>query len=227
MSKYQMITHIQPSKWILPVFLMFHGLFGENVNRTALSSKPVKSSKTVQKPTISDLQVLGERLKEVMGETSQNQQFSFAKHALHLLYTTHGKKDQQTLQLRSLEDQKDVIIYSTTSTLPHTAWSPHSQHLGVFFEGTTLLIDAEKAMPITKIAPTKSAIPAHLWEKTERSPTLYIMNEKGVVQVTEKQTRAMYQHPSSSVWYIDEDSHLWITNEGKHTIITQIQTAGS
>jgi Zn-dependent metalloprotease len=75
MSKYQMIKHIQPSKWILPVFLMFHGLFGENVNRTALSSKPVKSSKTVQKPTISDLQVLGERLKEVMEETSQNQQF--------------------------------------------------------------------------------------------------------------------------------------------------------
>ena len=75
MSKYQMITHIQPSKWILPVFLMFHGLFGENVNKTALSSKPVKSSKTVQKPTISDLQVLGERLKEVMEETSQNQQF--------------------------------------------------------------------------------------------------------------------------------------------------------
>jgi len=160
---------------------------------------------------------------KLLEKTSQNQQFSFAKHALHLLYTTHGKKDQQTLQLRSLEDQKDVIIYSTTSTLPHTAWSPHSQHLGVFFEGTTLLIDAEKAMPITKIAPTKSAIPAHLWEKTERSPTLYIMNEKGVVQVTEKQTRAMYQHPSSSVWYIDEDSHLWITNEGKHTIITQIQ----
>jgi hypothetical protein len=54
---------------------MFHGLFGENVNRTAMSSKPIKSSRTIQKPTISDLQVLGERLKEVIGEPPKNQQF--------------------------------------------------------------------------------------------------------------------------------------------------------
>ena len=70
-----MIKHIQPSKWILPIFLIFQGLFGENVNRAALSSKPVKSSRIIQKPTISsDLQVFGERLKEVIGEPSQNQQ---------------------------------------------------------------------------------------------------------------------------------------------------------
>ncbi|SVE17833.1 uncharacterized protein METZ01_LOCUS470687, partial [marine metagenome] len=70
MSKYQIITQYQPYKWILPFFLMFHCLFGENVNKTAMSSKPIKSSRTIQKPTISDLQVLGERLKEVIGEPS-------------------------------------------------------------------------------------------------------------------------------------------------------------
>ena len=69
-----MVTQHQPSKWILPVFLMFHCLFGENVDKTALRSKPIKSNGTIQKPTISDLQVLGERLKEVIGEPSQNQQ---------------------------------------------------------------------------------------------------------------------------------------------------------
>ncbi|MBT4941946.1 MAG: hypothetical protein HOL80_01250 [Candidatus Magasanikbacteria bacterium] len=160
---------------------------------------------------------------KLLEKTSQNQQFSFAKHAQHLLYTTQDRKDLSTLHLRSLEDQKDIVLYSTTTTLPHTTWSPHSQHIGVFFEGTTLLIDAEKAVPITQKTLARSTAPAHLWEKTERSPTLYVMNEKGVEQVTEKQTRTMYQYPSSSVWYIDEDSHLWITNEGKHTIITQVQ----
>ena len=74
MLRYQMVTQHQPSKWILPVFLMFHCLFGENVDKTAVSSKPIKSNGTIQKPTISDLQVLGERLKEVIGEPSQNQQ---------------------------------------------------------------------------------------------------------------------------------------------------------
>ena len=160
---------------------------------------------------------------KLLEKTSQNQQFSFAKHAQHLLYTTQDRKDLSTLHLRSLEDQKDIVLYSTTTTLPHTTWSPHSQHIGVFFEGTTLLIDAENPVPITQKTLARSTAPAHLWEKTERSPTLYVMNEKGVEQVTEKQTRTMYQYPSSSVWYIDEDSHLWITNEGKHTIITQVQ----
>ena len=74
MLKYQMITQHKPSKWILPIFFLFHFLFGENVDKTALSSKPIKSNGTIQKQTISDLQVLGERLKEMIGEPSKNQQ---------------------------------------------------------------------------------------------------------------------------------------------------------
>ncbi|SVE63258.1 uncharacterized protein METZ01_LOCUS516112, partial [marine metagenome] len=70
MLRYQMVTQHQPSKWILPVFLMFHCLFGENVDKTPLNIKPIKSSRAIQKPTVSDLQVLGERLKEVIGEPS-------------------------------------------------------------------------------------------------------------------------------------------------------------
>ena len=44
MSKYQIITQVQPSKWILPVFMMFHGLFGEGFAPDKIST-PGKGSR--------------------------------------------------------------------------------------------------------------------------------------------------------------------------------------
>ena len=140
MSKYQMIKHIQPSKWILPVFLMFHGLFGENVNRTALSSKPVKSSRTIQKPTISDLQVLGERLKAVMGEPSQNQQFQKGSNS-SLSQSLSGLRDSPinlTRQIKKTEfKSKFNVSWNKINDTPVFITGPELSEFSSQFSGAS------------------------------------------------------------------------------------------
>ena len=59
--------------WLVIGFFVVPSLSAETNKQNLLENKPIKSTEPFQKPTISEMQVLGEKLIEIIGESPQTQ----------------------------------------------------------------------------------------------------------------------------------------------------------
>ena len=55
--------------WLVIGFFVVSSLSAETNKQNLLENKPIKSTEPFQKPTISEMQVMGEKLIEIIGES--------------------------------------------------------------------------------------------------------------------------------------------------------------